>query len=68
MTLIITTISDNAAVQVSDRRLTKTDGSLCDEMAIKAICVSCIDAWFWMVYSRLALIGKKRKEALTGGA
>lgn len=62
MTLIITALSENAVFQVSDRRLTRTNGSLYDDLAIKAICVSCVDASFCIAYTGLAQIGSCRTD------
>jgi hypothetical protein len=62
MTLIITALSENSVVQVSDCRLTRTDGSLCDDLAVKAICVSCTDAGFSMAYSGLAEIQNQQTD------
>ncbi len=62
MTLIITAISDKNVIQVSDRRLTLNDGSLHDDLAIKALCVSCADASFCMAYTGLAVVGSHRTD------
>lgn len=62
MTLIITALSENAVVQVSDRRITLTNGSCSDDLAIKAICVSCADACFSMAYTGLAEIRSQRTD------
>jgi hypothetical protein len=57
MTLIITAIADDAVVQVSDRRLTRADGSICSDNACKAICMTCLDAHVSLAYTGLARIG-----------
>jgi hypothetical protein len=62
MTLIITALSENIVVQVSDRRLTYPNGSCSDNWAIKAICVSCADACFSMAYTGLAEIRSQRTD------
>jgi len=62
MTLIITALSENVAIQVSDRRLTLNNGSIDDDLAIKAICVSCVDASFCIAYTGLAKIGSRRTD------
>ena len=62
MTLIITALADNVVIQVSDRRLTATNGKLYDDLAIKEICVSCADARFCMAYTGLAKIDCRRTD------
>jgi len=59
MTLIITALADDAVVQLSDRRLTRADGSVSSENAIKSICVDCVDARFSVAYTGLAEIDTK---------
>jgi hypothetical protein len=58
MTLIFTLATYNKIVQVSDRRLTWSDGRIADDEANKAICVSCKDACFSVAYTGLAVVGK----------
>jgi hypothetical protein len=62
MTLILTALSDNAVIQASDRRLTWDDGSIAKDLAIKAICVSCVDARFSIAFTGLAQIGAKQTD------
>lgn len=57
MTLIITALSDDAVVQVSDRRLTYPNGRIYSETANKSLCVECSDTVFTVAYTGLALIG-----------
>ncbi len=54
MTLIITALTANKIIQASDRRLTYPNGSIFDDEANKAVCVSCKDAYFSMAYTGLA--------------
>ncbi len=58
MTLLFTIVTYSKVVQVSDRRLTYPDGSLADDEANKAICVSCKDAAFAIAYTGLACLGR----------
>ena len=60
MTLIFTVLTFNKVVQVSDRRLTWPDGSLADDHANKAVCVSCADGWFAISYTGAAQVGRSR--------
>ncbi|MHB8577652.1 MAG: hypothetical protein ACYDCQ_20255 [Dehalococcoidia bacterium] len=62
MTLIYTSVTRSAIVQVSDRRLTLPDGRLHDDGANKAIVVVCADARFCVSYTGLATIGRKRTD------
>lgn len=62
MTLIITALADDAVVQVSDRRLTRADGSVVAEDANKAICFDCADAHVSLAYTGLASIGTTRTD------
>ncbi len=52
-------MSDRAIVQVSDRRLTR-NGQLIDDLAMKAVCVTCMDATFSLGYTGLAELGRAR--------
>ncbi len=56
MTLIITALSDDAVVQVSDRRLTAS-GKPLPKGENKAVCVSCGDTDFTFAFTGLAGIG-----------
>lgn len=58
MTLILSLVTYNKIVQVSDRRLTWENGDIADDNANKAICVSCLDSCFSIAYTGLAKIGK----------
>ena len=60
MTQIFTVLTFNKVVQVSDRRLTWPDGSLADDHANKAVCVSCADGWFAISYTGAAQVGRSR--------
>jgi hypothetical protein len=62
MTLIISALDSKFVVQVSDRRLTRTDGRLLDDFANKAICVVCVDAVFSIAYTGLANINNKKTD------
>ena len=63
MTLIITALTANKIVQASDRRLTRfADGSIFDDEANKAVCVSCKDAYFSIAYTGLASINSKKTD------
>ena len=66
MTLILSFATANKVIQVSDRRLTKPDGSLYDDEANKVICVGCSDSYFAIGYSGLGTIstGKRTDEWL----
>jgi hypothetical protein len=66
MTLIMTALAPGVVAQVSDRRLT-VNGSLHDDLAIKAICVCCRDARFCLAYTGLAEIGQMRTDIWTFG-
>src|SRR5688500_3051386 len=60
MTLVLTVVTLKRVVQVSDRLLTWPDGSMADDRANKAVCVSCDDGWFAISYSGAAQVGAKR--------
>ncbi len=51
MTLIITAVSGSTALQVTDRRLTFSDGSVDEEMANKSVIGQCQDARFVLSYT-----------------
>lgn len=57
MTLIITALAEDVLIQVSDRRLTYSNGAIASNLANKAICVTCLDAMFTIAYTGLAQIG-----------
>lgn len=61
MTLILTLVSTNKIVQVSDRRLT-LNGEIHESNATKAICVSCSNAHFSVGYTGVAEIDDKRTD------
>lgn len=61
MTLILTLVSTNKIVQVSDRRLT-LNGEIHESNATKAICVSCSNAHFSVGYTGVAEIDGKRTD------
>ncbi|MCL5962180.1 MAG: hypothetical protein M1358_23170 [Chloroflexi bacterium] len=61
MTLIITAVTRDGIVQVSDRRLTK-DGQVYDDSSNRAICVSCSDGRLAISYTGLAEIGGQRTD------
>ena len=61
MTLILTLVSTNKTVQVSDRRLT-LNGKIHESNATKAICVSCSNAHFSVGYTGVAEIDGKRTD------
>lgn len=65
MTLIITLVDKNKIVQVSDRRLTKTDGSVHDDHANKAVCVGMSDVYYAASYTGLAYIGSEKMDNRT---
>ena len=65
MTLILTSLADDAVTQVSDRKLTYPDDSVKPDKATKAICVTCADAKFTISYTGLARIGNKQNCAQT---
>jgi hypothetical protein len=62
MTLIITVVTPNKVIQASDRRLTNRDGSLYDDEANKAVCVSCKDAHFAIAYTGIGEIAGRRTD------
>lgn len=57
MTLIVTVATKANMVQVSDRRLTRPDGTLFDSLAHKLVPVTCRDARFSIAYTGLAHTG-----------
>ena len=59
MTLIITALSPDKVVQVSDRKLTYASGKTYTEAANKAVTVWCDDAYFSVAYTGLAHIHDK---------
>ncbi len=61
MTLIITAVTRDGIVQVSDRRLTK-DGQSYGDFSNKAVCVSCSDGPLAISYTGLAEIGGQRTD------
>ncbi len=61
MTLIITILSNNKVVQVSDTRLT-LNGRVHDAHAIKAVSVACADAQFCIGYTGVAEIEGQRTD------
>lgn len=61
MTLIITSLSDDTIVQVSDRRVTR-NGVLVDDECNKAVFVVCKDARFSIAYTGLAEIFGNRTD------
>ena len=62
MTLIIAVLTHDRVVQVSDRRLSRPDGTLFDDEANKAITVSCKDASFAVAYTGLGIVGRERTD------
>jgi len=58
----MTALAENVVIQVSDRRLTRNNGALYDDLAIKEICVSCVDARFCIAYTGLAEICSRRTD------
>jgi len=56
VTLIATALSDRCVAQAVDRRLTYTDGRMCDDLANKALCGVCADARFSMCYTGLVMM------------
>lgn len=65
MTLIITVVDKNRIVQISDRRLTKTDGSVHDDNANKAVCIGMSDVYYAASYTGLAYIGSEKIDNRT---
>ena len=65
MTLIITVVDNNKIVQVSDRRLTKTDGSVHDDNANKAVCIGMSGIYYAASYTGLAYIGSEKIDNRT---
>jgi hypothetical protein len=61
MTLILTLVSTNKIVQVSDRRLT-LNGKVCDSNANKLVCVGYDDARFSVGYTGVAEIDGQRTD------
>jgi hypothetical protein len=62
VTLIITTVADDAVTQTSDLRLTLPTGLEYKDSSIKSTIVFCRDAKFVIGYTGLALIGKIRTD------
>jgi hypothetical protein len=62
MTLIITTLADDAVTQTSDLKLTWPDGSVFEDTSIKSTIVVCRDAKFIVGYTGLAMIGNVRTD------
>jgi hypothetical protein len=61
MTLILSFASANKVIQVSDRRLTRPDGTLYTDDANKAICVGCANSYFAVGYTGLGTISKEKR-------
>jgi len=61
MALIITAVTRDGIVQVSDRRLTK-GGQVYDDSSNKAVCISCSDGRSAISYAGLAEIGGQRTD------
>lgn len=62
MTLIITALSPDKVMQVSDRRLTYASGKTATDAANKAVTVWCDDAYFSVAYTGLAHIYDKESR------
>src|SRR5437879_3215828 len=62
MTLIITSLAEDALIQVSDRKLTYPNGSVASDYANKAICVDCADARCTVAYTGLARVGNAQTD------
>jgi hypothetical protein len=62
MTWIITAGSTDRMIQVSDRRLTRSDGSLFDDHANKVVCLTCSDASAAISYTGLGFVGTPEKR------
>jgi hypothetical protein len=62
MTLIITALSPDKVVQVSDRKLTYRSGKTYTENANKAVTVWCDDAYFSVAYTGLAHVYDKESR------
>ncbi len=65
MTLILTALSPQRVVQVSDRKLTFLDGRTYHDDANKAVIVYCDDGHFSVAYTGLAQVHDKDKKVLT---
>lgn len=63
MTLIFNLATADRVVQVSDRRLTWSNGKI-DDDCNKVICATCVDAYFTIGYTGLATIGGKTDDWL----
>ena len=63
MTLIINVATADKVIQVSDRRLTWTNGKI-DDDSNKVICATCADAYFTIGYAGLAVVGGKTDKWL----
>ena len=64
MTLILTALSSDRVVQVSDRKLTYPDGRRYTDDANKAVVVHCDDAHFSIAYTGLAYVRDKETKTL----
>jgi hypothetical protein len=53
---------DDITIQVSDRRLTRVDGTLHDDSANKAVCIACRNAAFSVAYTGLARVQNRRTD------
>lgn len=65
MTLILTVVDKDRIIQVSDRRLTKTNGEIYDDNANKAVCIGMSYVHFCASYTGLAFIGRERPDNRT---
>src|SRR3712207_1704100 len=65
MTLILTALSPQRVVQVSDRKLTFKDGRTYHDDANKAVIVYCDDGQFSVAYTGLAHVRDKDKKVMT---
>ncbi len=62
VTLILTLVDKNKIVQVSDRRLPKTNGEVYDDNVNKAVCIGMNHVHFAAAYTGMAYIGHARIE------
>ena len=62
MTLILTTLADDAVTQTAETKLTMPDGSEYTDKSIKSTIVQCANAKFIIGYTGLALIGNVRTD------
>jgi hypothetical protein len=65
VTLIITVIDKNRIVQVSDRRLTKLDGTVHDDNANKSVCIGMSGIYYAASYTGLAYMGSEKIDNRT---